>query len=120
MKRTLIAGMATVGVVAGMGLAGLGTSGVAQADDNVGGPFQWCPGDSMDYSPTATFFGGHNGPGRGYRWDMNVCHTWYRLRSMHAGNVPDNGDPHSDVWDGDNPPPGQVLPPLPPCPPACH
>jgi hypothetical protein len=119
MKRTLIAGLATAALVSGgLGLAGLGPAGTAHADDPVGGPFQWCPGDSMDYSTTAYLSGADNGPGRGYSWNMNICHTWYRLKNIEAGNVPYNGDPHSDVWDGNNPPAGLVLPPLPACPPS--
>ena len=72
----------------------------------------------MQYSPEATYFGGHNGPGAFYTWDMNVCHTWYRVRND-KGNVPYQGSLiFSNVWDGDNPPAGQVLPPLKPCVPA--
>lgn len=51
-----------------------------------------------------------------YVWDMNVCHTWYRVPDG-WGNVPRialNGQQtlqSSNVWDGDNPPgdnPGNV------------
>jgi hypothetical protein len=117
MKR-LIIGLATTVVVSGSaGLAGLGLAGIAQADDNVGGPFHWCPGDDMIYSPTATVSGADNGPGLAYSWDMNICHTWYRLKDR-KGNVPYKGSLPSDVWDGDNPPAGSVLAPLPPCAPS--
>jgi hypothetical protein len=113
MKRTLIAAMATAASLA----CAVGSAGTAQADSNVGGPFHWCPGESMQYSPTATQFGRDNGPGAGYSWNMGICHTWFRLRRQ-IGNVPWNGSLPSDVWDGTNPPPGSVLPPLKPCVPA--
>jgi hypothetical protein len=92
MKRTLIAAMASTAFMA----CAVGSAGTAQADDNVGGPFNWCPGDSMQYSPEATYFGQDNGPGTLYSWDINVCHTWYRLRHE-IGNVPYNGSLPSDV-----------------------
>jgi hypothetical protein len=101
----------------GLGLTALGPADIARADDPVGGPFRWCPGDSMVYSTTAYLSGADNGPGLAYSWDMNICHTWYRLRDR-KGNVPYFGSLPSDVWDGDNPPAGSVLAPLPPCPPS--
>jgi hypothetical protein len=119
MKRTTIAGMATAAIVAGgLGLADLGPAGIAQADP--GGPHNWCPGESMDYSPTAAHFNTDTGPGAGYHWDMNICHTWYRLRDE-KGNVPyglNRGSLPSDVWDGTNPPAGSLMGPPPPCPPS--
>jgi hypothetical protein len=55
-----------------------------------------------------------DGPGAGYVWDMSICHTWYYVRSG-MGNVPQHSaiDPtndvrHSNLWDGDNPPPGSL------------
>jgi hypothetical protein len=96
MKRALIAGLVTAALVSG-GL-GLG-AGAAQAEY---GPQQWCPGQSMD-PPT--------GPDHQFVWDMNVCHTWYRVE-LGKGNVPFNGGlSSSNVWDGDNPPPGLPPPP---------
>jgi hypothetical protein len=99
-------------VVAGMLLTtgataaclGLGP-GIASAAD---GPFTWCPGQSMD-KPS-----GPNSPetpmlsGIEYSWDMNVCHTWYKV-DYGYGNVPIlfNGKTFlngSSVWEGDNPP----------------
>jgi hypothetical protein len=82
--------------VAGVGLA----AGTAQA---WGGPYSWCPGQSMD-DPS-----GPNRYGNQYSWDMNVCHTWYRV-DYGYGNVPRiiNGTSTlqgSSAWDGDNPPP---------------
>ena len=96
------AGLLTVGATA----AGLGfSSGVANA---TAGPFTWCPGQSMN-KPS-----GPNDPATPmlsditYSWDMNVCHTWYKV-DYGYGNVPKvfNGQTSlggSSVWDGDNPP----------------
>lgn len=61
-------------------------------------PHTWCPGDSMMYSR----YDMSSGPGVGYQWDANVCHTWYWVNGI--GNVPYQGKLPSDVWDGDNPP----------------
>jgi hypothetical protein len=111
MRHTLI------GLAAAFGLTALAPFGVTHADTGPGGPFRWCPGESMQYSPEAAFRGEDNGPGAGYSWDMNICHTWYRLRD--GGNVPYQGSLHqTSVWDGDNPPPGKVLGPLPKCDPS--
>lgn len=54
---------------------------------------------------------GPNGFGKNYVWDMNACHTWYRV-TYGFGNVVKvyddlPGAPNlngSDVWEGDNPP----------------
>jgi hypothetical protein len=74
----------------GLGIAGLGTgAGIAQAN---GGPYTWCPGQSMD-DPS-----GPNRFGNQYDWDMSVCHTWYRLDSGFQANV------GSFVYEGDRPP----------------
>ncbi|HEX2398446.1 MAG TPA: hypothetical protein VHJ79_00345 [Mycobacterium sp.] len=97
MQRTLIAGLATAALVSsGFGLA----AGTAQADN--AGPYQWCPGQDMVFSPQT----GSTGPGRDKIWDMNVCHTWYFV-DYGKGNVPSKypPPPESNVWDGDNPPP---------------
>ena len=46
-------------------------------------------------------------------WDMNVCHTWFRV-APGMGNVPVKMDADnwslelSTVWDGPNPPAGSV------------
>lgn len=91
MKRTLVAGLTTAALVSsGLGLA----AGTARAANE--GPFVWCPGQTMSYP----------GPGREFLWDMNVCHTWYRV-DFGKGNVPRNSPPppESNIWDGDNPPP---------------
>lgn len=67
------------------------------------GPFQWCPGQDMAFSPQT----GSTGPGHEYdgMWDMNICHTWYFV-DYGQGNVPRKRPPppESNVWDGDNPP----------------
>jgi hypothetical protein len=97
MKRTLIAGLATAALVSsGFGLA----VGIAQADNS--GPYQWCPGQDMQFSPQT----GSTGPGRDKLWDMNICHTWYFV-DYGKGNVPSKlpPPPESNVWDGLNPPP---------------
>jgi hypothetical protein len=100
--RRGIVGLATTLLVSGgLGLAALGLgAGTAQADPP--GPYQWCPGDSMVWQHDAQ----RTGPGIAYQWDMNVCHTWYRV-AHEKGNVPYQGSLPSDVWDGDNPPPLQ-------------
>jgi hypothetical protein len=119
MKRTTIARMATAAIVAGgLWAADLGLTGIAQADPT--GPQHWCPGESMVYSPVAADRGTDTGPGNLYHWDMNICHTWYYLRDE-KGNVPyglDSGHLPSNVWDGDNPPPGSLMAPPRPCPPS--
>jgi hypothetical protein len=109
-KRILAGTLASVSLAAaGLGMA----TGTAVAAPSV--PHQWCPGDSM-YPPA--------GPGAGYVWDMNVCHTWQYVRSG-MGNVPvkvpDGIDPvtyqptgwkiqpDSNVWDGPNIPPGSAF-----------
>lgn len=89
----------------GLGLAA-GTATALPAEQHI-----WCPGQSM-YPPT--------GPGANYVWDMTVCHTWQYIRGD-GGNVgvrvpsgidpvtyqPTGWeiDPHSNVWEGPNPPP---------------
>jgi hypothetical protein len=96
------AGLLTVGAAAASLALG---SGVANATD---GPFTWCPGQSMN-KPS-----GPNDPATPmlsditYSWDMNRCHTWYKV-DYGYGNVPKifNGQTSlsgSSVWDGDNPP----------------
>jgi hypothetical protein len=105
--RRGIVGLATIVLVSGgLGLAGLGlAAGTAQADNL--GPFQWCPGQSMD-KPT--------GPGHDIAWDWSVCHTWYTV-DYGKGNVShsyDIGGP-SSYWDGDDPPPSDRHP----CAPFC-
>jgi hypothetical protein len=94
--------LATAGAVAaGMFL----TPGLAHATD---GPFTWCPGQTMDRpigpdtADTAELSGTH------YAWDMNVCHTWYKV-GWGYGNVLQIHDQGaslsgSSVWEGDNPP----------------
>jgi hypothetical protein len=96
-KKTLTGSLAFA-----LGLVGLAVgTGSAQAAE---GPFTWCPGQSMD-QPS-----GPNRYGTMYGWDMNQCHTWYRV-APGFGNVlrVDPGGPQtlagSSVWDGDNPPP---------------
>ncbi|ORV57126.1 hypothetical protein [Mycobacterium fragae] len=97
MTRIIAGALLSGGVAAaGVGLA----TGTAWA---WGGPYTWCPGQSMD-DPS-----GPNRYGNQYAWDMNVCHTWYRV-DYGYGNVPRiiNGTSTlqgSSAWDGDNPPP---------------
>ncbi|BBX34595.1 hypothetical protein MMAG44476_23769 [Mycolicibacterium mageritense DSM 44476 = CIP 104973] len=97
MNRTLIAGLALAAVLSlGWGPA----VGTAHADNL--GPYQWCPGQDMAFSPQT----GSTGPGREFVWDMNVCHTFWFV-DYGKGNVARNypPPPESNVWDGDNPPP---------------
>jgi hypothetical protein len=108
MKRLSVRLATTALVSGGLGLAGLGFAGTAQAFD---GPHQWCPGQSM--SPT------QGGPGGEIVWDTNVCHTWYRIGGYATGNVGSRGGVPTDIWDGPNPPapppPQCNAPGLPPC-----
>ncbi len=106
-KRTIAGALLSGGVaLAGVVLV----PGTAQA---TGGPFTWCPGQSMDW-PT-----GPNMPhavAQDYVWDMSVCHTWYRVPDGwgNVSRVALNGQQtlqSSNVWEGDNPPgdnPGNV------------
>jgi hypothetical protein len=45
------------------------------------------------------------GPGASYVWDMSVCHTWWTTYGNH-GNVPSKYGFPSNIWEGDEPPPG--------------
>jgi hypothetical protein len=95
MKRG-IAGFATALLLSGgLGLAGLelGT-GTAQADPGFAqtpyapkGPNQWCPGQALPYNDTTIV------------WDMNVCHTWWRVAYGFQGN---RGK--GFIFEGDAPP----------------
>src|SRR4051812_24024697 len=99
MKRIIAPLAATLLVSAGLALS-LG-AGTAQANNQ--GPFQWCPGDPMSYP----------GPGSNFVWDMNICHTWYRV-DYGKGNVPSNRPPppESNIWDGEDPPPSTTCYPF--------
>jgi len=110
LTKRVIAGALTSVSLAAAGL-GWGT-GTALAMPSQ--PHEWCPGMPMHSPP---------GPGELYRWDMNVCHTWQRVK-IGMGNVAREVgvgplDPvtyrqtgftvtveGSDVWDGPNMPPG--------------
>jgi hypothetical protein len=99
MKTRFLAGLTAAALVSG----GFGlTAGTAHADNQ--GPYQWCPGQDMAFSPQT----GSTGPGRVYEgmWDMNICHTWYYV-DYGKGNVQSQlpPPPESNVWDGPNPPP---------------
>lgn len=64
----------TVVISAGLGLAGLATAAVAQAQPAPLPDYHWCPGEYWD-------------PGWGFNWDHGRCHEdhWY------------DGEPH-DQW----------------------
>ena len=97
MKPTLATWLTTAALVAvGIALP----AGTAHADNM--GPYQWCPGQDMQFSPQT----GSTGPGRAFVWDMNVCHTFWFV-DYGKGNVPRSypPPPESNVWDGPNPPP---------------
>jgi hypothetical protein len=84
LRRTAVGALLSgAAAMAGFGLA----AGTAQAANQ--GPYRWCPGQSM--SPPA-------GPGLTVVWDMNVCHTWYRV-DYGKGNVANNygGPPGSSA-----------------------
>jgi hypothetical protein len=91
--RTLLSG--------GIAVAALwAASGTSQAQS----PHRWCPGDPMQFEPTPQA-AEHTGPGANFNWNMAVCHTWFWVKSG-QGNVPYQGQlAHSNVWDGDAPPP---------------
>jgi hypothetical protein len=106
-KRVLAGTLMSVGVVAAGLSLGTGTALAIPSQ-----PHEWCPGMPMHSTP---------GPGSHIRWDMNVCHTWQRVK-IGMGNVPRevmSFDPvthqptgytvtveGSDIWDGPNMPPG--------------
>jgi hypothetical protein len=100
--------------LARMGVSGLAAGclaaaalGLGAGTANAGGPYTWCPGQSMTSGIDTEK---HTGaPGGSVTWDMNVCHTWWYVNSG-SGNI----DP--GVWDGDNPPPPEALIPR-QCPP---
>ena len=82
LKKITTGTLLSVGVaVASLGLG----AGTAHA---TAGPFTWCPGQSMNYPPGPdTSFGVNPVLTDHYVWDMNVCHTWYRVETG-WGNVP--------------------------------
>ena len=85
--------------------AGLSLAAGTAAADPLPGAHTWCPGTSLASPP-----GSGISPGA---WDMNVCHTWYRVEAG-KGNVPYRSldgtfrVEHSNLWDGPNPPAGSV------------
>jgi hypothetical protein len=109
LKRIVAGALLSAGVaVAGLGLA----ASPAQAHPGVlgplsdGGPWTWCPGDSMSEGLHPDT--GRGAPGVSVDWDMTRCHTWYGT-NWGMGNIA----PY--IWDGDNPPPEAITPR--PCPP---
>jgi hypothetical protein len=94
--------IAVAALTGGLAAASLGL-GAGFADARPTGPHHWCPGDSMQYQ-TQPWLADHTGPGPGYSWDMNICHTWFWLANGKQGNVPFDGKLPSGVWDGDSPP----------------
>jgi len=60
----------------------------------------WCPGQSMN-SPT--------GPGADKTWDMNVCHTWWFVKSGYGNVQTTSGRIAINVFEGENPPPGSLA-----------
>jgi hypothetical protein len=86
----------------GLTLASLGPgAGNARA---LTGPYQWCPGQPL--------------PATGMIWDMNVCHTYYKVGYGQGNVANDFGGPPGvpSIWDGDNPPAPTVFPCTPLCP----
>ncbi|ORW31672.1 hypothetical protein AWB91_15475 [Mycobacterium paraense] len=79
-QRLLAGGLVSVTfAVAGLGLS----AGTAQAKPR--GPYQWCPGQQLPETDVV--------------WDMNVCHTWYRVDYGFQANR------GHFVYEGDTPPP---------------
>ena len=100
----LSSGVAVIGLVLAPGPAQAHPGALDRLSD--GGPWHWCPGDSMSEGlDTAT---GRGGPGLNVDWDMTRCHTWYGT-NYGMGNI----NPY--IWDGDDPPPEAITPR--PCPP---
>jgi hypothetical protein len=82
--RRLIVGLATTALlVGGVGLS----AGTAHADWG-GGPYRWCPGQPLPQT---------GDPHQPVVWDMNTCHTCYRVG-------PNQGNVGRYIWDGPNPP----------------
>jgi len=63
-------------------------------------PHVWCPGQSMN-APT--------GPGADKTCDMNVCHTWWFVKSGYGNVQLTNGGISANVFEGENPPPGSLT-----------
>jgi hypothetical protein len=95
----LSGGVALAGVALAAGAAQAHPGGFGPLSD--GGPWLWCPGDSMSEGlHTDT---GRGAPGVTVDWDMTRCHTWYGT-NYGMGNI----NPY--IWDGDNPPPEAITP----------
>jgi hypothetical protein len=90
--------LATSALLTGaLATAALALAGTASA----GGPYTWCPGQSMTSGIDTVH---HTGaPGGQINWDMNVCHTWWYV-NWGMGNI------NPGVWEGDNPPPEALAP----------
>lgn len=78
--------------------------GIAQADPQSQGPFQWCPGQPVPGDYFARIPGIPAIPPSLVAWDMSVCHTYWRTPAG-RGNVPWQGGGTSNFWVGNEPPP---------------
>ncbi|MFC7674408.1 hypothetical protein ACFQWH_15070 [Mycolicibacterium sp. GCM10028919] len=94
-KKAVMAGLLSIGLAAG----GAGVS-IATAQADPSSRHVWCPGQPM-HSPT--------GPGVDKTWDMNVCHTWYFVKSGFGNVQLTNGGDSGNVFEGENPPPGSLT-----------
>jgi len=83
-----------VGVAAGMADA-QPAFGTFVAPHPAGGPWTWCPGDSLTSGLNPAT--GRGAPGVSVNWDMRQCHTWYYVNWGYGNVTP-------SVWDGPNPP----------------
>jgi hypothetical protein len=110
LQKNRLTRLAVGALVSGaVAVAGLGpASGIAQADPQSPGPFQWCPGQPLP----GNHFPGFHDPTRNITlppsdstvvWNNSVCHTYWRTPAG-RGNV-SMTDGSKSVWDGPDPPP---------------
>jgi hypothetical protein len=106
-KKPAMRAAAAAALSVGLGCAGLGLAGTAQASPPYG-PFTWCPGQQKSAYMPPNMAPGPASPGDGGTdWDWNVCHTFW-IVNWGDGNTP--GADRS-VFEGPEPPPPSPAPP---------